>query len=390
MTGKPLALVLMGGLGIIAAAVALLVRRRAAAPIEASPERTTPNLGSDTILGSGERAHVVGASAGSSVPQEPPELCAARDQAHHQLQVLSFGKLFATLPAGVLQGSVAAPGLAPESHRVVAAIRTTLAGIVERPNYAPRRPLLLPKLMQAMNDDETSRRELARIIATDPALAGNLLRLANSPFYRIQREPVESLDRAIALLGLEGMRSLIASALLQPVFRISGGLFLQFGEITWEHTLHSASAAEAHAAVLEHSDPFAAQLLALILGLATIVVFRVSTDEFLAHQLSPSAALLGALIDAEAATVARRIAASWELSERIDTALADQLAVAGQPMSRLGRALQMGRFLGALALLQARGLLSEEEAQAAIRTAGQQAEACLRIFSRLRGLPASV
>jgi HD-like signal output (HDOD) protein len=282
------------------------------------------------------------------------------------------------------EAAAAGPGgnTGADHEAATAAVRQTLLEIVERPNYAPRRPLLLPKLMQAMNDNEVSRRELARIIATDPALAGSLLRLANSPFYRLQPEPVESLDRAIALLGLEGMRSLISAALLQPVFRISGGMFLQFAEISWEHTLYSGAAAETHAAVLENADPFAAQLLALIMGLATIVVFRVATDEFLARKLRPNPTALAALIDLECAPVGRRIAASWELSERMDTALAEQSSTAA-PASALGRSLQLGRFIGALTLLHAHGAMDEEQVLAALKSGGARSEAYARIWSRL-------
>ena len=328
---------------------------------------------------------------------EPAELRAARLAAMQALQALAFSAPLAPAPgeARPRAASAAATTLTTSSpteadpEAGIAAIRRTLLEIVERPNYAPRRPLLLPKLMQAMNDDEVSRRELSQIIATDPALAGSLLRLANSPFYRLQPEPIESLDRAIAVLGLEGMRSLISAALMQPVFRISGGMFLQFGEITWEHTLYAAAAAEAHAAVLENADPFAGQLLALIVGLATIVVFRVATDEYLARKLRPTAIELGALIDLECAPVARRIAASWELSERIDVALAEQSLGGTLPTTALGRSLQLGRFIGALTLLRIHGVMDEDQVMAALKTGGARAEAYGRIFSRLAGAQAS-
>ncbi|HEX4051811.1 MAG TPA: HDOD domain-containing protein [Steroidobacteraceae bacterium] len=326
---------------------------------------------------------------------EPPELRSARLAAQQALQTLAFSASLSPAPGAArprpaatttpeVASAAATLGNTDADHEAAAAaIRQTLLEVVERPNYAPRRPLLLPKLMQAMNDNEVSRRELARIIATDPALAGSLLRLANSPFYRLQPDPVESLDRAIALLGLEGMRSLIAAALLQPVFRISGGTFLQFAEITWEHTLYSGAAAEAHAAVLENTDPFAAQLLALIMGLATIVVFRVATDEFLARKLRPNPNALGALIELESAQVGRRIAASWELSERMDTALTEQAATAAPPASALGRSLQLGRFIGALTLLHAHGVMDEEQVMAALKSGGARGEAYGRIWSRL-------
>jgi HD-like signal output (HDOD) protein len=266
-------------------------------------------------------------------------------------------------------------------------LRARLAQMAEQPNYAPRRPMLLPRLIQAMRDDEVSRRELALIITSDPVLAGNLVRLANSPMYRRGGDPIESLDRAMAVIGSEGMRSLTAAALLQPVFRISGRHFERFGEITWEHTFLAASAAETHAAVVESSDPFAAQLLGLILGLAAIVVFRVATDFYLEHGQDPKASTIAGLIDIEIVPVARQIAASWELSARMDAALADQAAARGSPMSSLGHSLLFGRFAGALAMLRARALIDDETVDAALRTIGPDADAFTRIWGSLAATP---
>jgi HD-like signal output (HDOD) protein len=265
-----------------------------------------------------------------------------------------------------------------------AAVAATLTNIVDKPNYAPRRPMQLPKLLQAINDETASRGALSQIIAGDPALAGNLLRLANSPFYRHSPDPIESLDRAVAMLGIEGLRSMIAAALMQPVFRISGGGFAQFGDVTWEHSLYGASAAETHASMVDSADPFAAQLLALILGLATIVVFTVARDAFLAQQRKPDAAYIAALIDAHTIGVARQVAASWELSERIDTALAEQLAL---PTSPLGRALHFGTFIGALAVLRARGAINDEVALEVLKSAGPATNAAERVWTRLGFMP---
>jgi HD-like signal output (HDOD) protein len=267
---------------------------------------------------------------------------------------------------------------------ISAQIAATLANIADRPNYAPRRPMQLPKLMRAINDESASRGELSQIIAGDPALAGNLLRLANSPFYRHSAEPIESLDRAVAMLGIEGLRSMIAAALLQPVFRISGGTFAQFGEVTWEHSLYAASAAEGDATLVENADPFAAQLLTLVVGLATIVVFTVAQDAFLAQQRAPQATTIARLIDAHAISVARQIAASWELSERIDSALAEQHDQQAAPASALGRCLRFGEFIGALAVLRTRGVIDDQTAHAVLQSAETATGANERIWTRLR------
>lgn len=269
------------------------------------------------------------------------------------------------------------------SGDIYVTVGALLKNIVDKPNYAPRRPMQLPKLMRAINDETASRREFSQIIAGDPALAGNLLRLANSPFYRHSAQAVESLDRAVDMLGTEGLRSMIAAALLQPVFRISGGSYALFGEVTWEYSLYSAAAAEGDAALVEDADPFAAQLLALIMGLATIVIFSVAQDEFMTRQRAPEAAMIAALIDAYAVSVARQIAASWELSERIDTALAEQLETQAAPATALGRCLQFGQFIGALAVLRARSVIDDQTAQAVLQSVETSTGANERIWMRL-------
>jgi HD-like signal output (HDOD) protein len=277
------------------------------------------------------------------------------------------------------------------TDELCASIAATLRNICDKPNYAPRRPMQLPKLLQAINDETASRGAMSQIIAGDPALAGNLLRLANSPFYRHSPDPIESLDRAVAMLGIEGLRSMIAAALMQPVFRISGGGFAQFGEVTWEHSVYAAGAAETHASMIDSADPFAAQLLALIMGLATIVVFSVARDAALARQKKPDAPTIAALIDAHAVNVARQVAASWELSERIDTALAEQQSSPGAlpepPRTPLGRALRFGSFLGALAVLRARRAVDDQTALQVLESTGPAHPAAQRVWTRLGFMP---
>jgi HD-like signal output (HDOD) protein len=368
------------GFAVVLAAIALSwprMRRPAGEQTDAQTVAVEAQADTDAPASAQPEAGPTAADTSESeTEQQSPMLQETAAELMRRVYAIAFGKPV----AGAGEGAI-------EEAEIAASIHRMLAGIADKPNYAPRRPLLLPKLMQAMHDDEVSRRELARIIGTDPALAGALLRLANSPFYRIRPEPVESLDRAIALLGLEGMRSLIAAALMQPVFRSSGGVFAKFGEVTWEHTLYSANAAEAHAAVLENSDPFAAQLLSLVMGLATMVLFRVATDEYLSRRRPPSTALIAGLLESETPTLARQIASSWQLSERIDSALAEQeqSPAAPTPRTALGRSLEAGRFLGALAVLHARNTLDEDDVKAAL-TCTPAAGAYERIWNRLRAM----
>ncbi len=247
---------------------------------------------------------------------------------------------------------------------VVAASVALLARIESQPRYAPRRPELLPQLMKAIDTGRASLNALSRLIAQDPALAANLLRMANGPVYRTQKWPIESIERAATLIGTNGIRSLAAAAMLQPVLESDDSVFGKFPEIIWEHTLYSAAAAEAHAALIENADPFAAQMLGLLQGLGSIIVVRVLRDEYAARpHVVPDAGVAAALLDAWAGSTARRIAESWGLSGRIVDALHDQLLeTTPEQLSPLGRSLRFGRVTAALLMLSLRGRLEPRQA----------------------------
>ena len=274
----------------------------------------------------------------------------------------------------------------PSAHdEIVAATSDVLHSASTEDRYTPRRPSMLPQLLRAVNDEDVSRRELVAIISRDPSLVGNLLKMANSPFYRVNSQAVESIDRAVVILGNDGIRSLIAAALTQPVFQIRGGDFPKFPEIAWEHTFRTASATVTHAAIVEKSDPFAAQLLGLVHGMAAIVVFRVVFDQYEARpRFKANAAVIASLLDAQTAGVARRIAGSWGLSDRILEALDDQTpGTAAEKLTPMGRSLEFGRVASALAVLHMNGALDDVTAQVSLPVAGMPALELTRLWSRL-------
>lgn len=270
-----------------------------------------------------------------------------------------------------------------DADKFIARVRERLTTVVSQPKYMPRKPMLLPELMRAINDDATSRSELTGIIARDPALAGDLLKLANSGFYRTSPQPVESLERAVALLGTNGIRSLISVAILQPVFRVPAGAFARFPDVIWDHASRSAVSAEIYASIIDSSDPFAAQLLGLLMGLGAIVVFRVASDVASDRSEPPSAATLAALLATDTASVAASIAHHWGLSDRFPQALLHQLDAEAAERDALARALRFGQTLGALAVLTAHHRIDTDSAKAVMRARGCSDHHFDRIWQRL-------
>jgi len=273
----------------------------------------------------------------------------------------------------------------PEHAPVFQAVAQILERIEARPEYIPRRPTLLPKLLATVNDPQAAMVEISRIIAQDPALTGNLLRIANSPIYRVSSLPVESIDRAVTLVGVQGIRSIIATALLQPVMSGGSGTFSRFPELAWEHTLYSASAAEMHTVQIEKSEPFVSQLVGLLYGLAAIVVFRIVRDQFAAHpHLSPTPGSVARMLESWVAPTAGRIAVSWELPERVQYALESQtLAAELQMENSLGRSLKFGRVAGSVIVLCRVGRMSEAEARAVMVAGDTRRRDVERLWDRL-------
>jgi HD-like signal output (HDOD) protein len=260
----------------------------------------------------------------------------------------------------------------PEHDRIVASALTAIGDAATQRKYAPRRPNLLPQLMRAVADEDVTRRELVAIIARDPSLVGSLLKMANSAYYRVTPRPIESIDRAIVMLGSDGLRSLIATALIQPIFEVSmAGAFPRFPEVVWQHALLSAHAAIPHAAIVERVDQFAAELLCLVSGLAEIVLFRAAMDHYAnsSKKGQPAPIVMASLLASQSATFAWQIGASWELSEHMLIALEEQM-VPSDPTTALGRSLHFGRCAGALAVLRTHSIIDDDTARISLPEAG--------------------
>jgi HD-like signal output (HDOD) protein len=349
--------------------LASLVVAAAAVGVRPSLRRAWGSGG--TVTGRPVEVEVVAEVVAEVVPELPPDLPEPPVLQAASVQILDPAEILRRLRELELGISELGQPL-PEHDHIVAAALAAIGDAAKQRRYSPRRPNLLPQLMRAINDEDVSRRELSALIARDPALVGGLLKMANSAFYRVSYRQVETIERAIVMLGSDGLRSLVAAALMQPIFQVSSaGKFQRFPEIVWEHALRSAHAAIPHAALVERADAFAAELLCLISGLAEIVLFRAAMDHYATsspHRL-PDPAVIASLLDSQSATVALQLGADWELSELMLAALQEQM-VASEPTTPLGRSLRFGRCAGALAVLHTNSVIDDATVRLSLPEAG--------------------
>ena len=269
-----------------------------------------------------------------SLPASPSDV-EVRTDAHQELSSSDWAG-----PLLRLARLDAAASFSPEEGApIIASARRALKRFADDPQRLPRRPQLLPQLLSTLNDSDASSRDIAAVIARDPALAANLLKLANSALYRRHEAAVESLDRAVAMVGVEGLRHLVAVALMQPVMRVEGGAFGRLPDLIWDHTQRTSLIAAQAVRSGGREDVFAAQLLGLLQGLGAIVVVQVLRDTCLASSALPDTGAVSHLLRRWSPRIGRAVAREWDLSARLIQALDEQGAEDIAAMGALARAL---------------------------------------------------
>jgi len=281
-----------------------------------------------------------------------------------------------------------APGqqVTPEHAQIRETVLRALQAEKLDEKYFPRRPTLMPQLLRAMKDPDVGVGALGSIIAQDPVLAGDTLRLANTSFYRISSKPVDTIQRAIVICGTDGLQSLVATALMQPVFRATDSNFPRFPALLWERTARASRAAELYAAKARREDRFEAQLVTLLNALGPLVVYRATLDAYArVSQLSPSAELCVTLIGSLGQKMSQRIAQQWQSSARLVAALEPATQDDSTATDRsLTQALYFGELLGTLSLLSAENELSSTEATQLALDAGLPQDLVVSILERLQ------
>lgn len=96
-------------------------------------------------------------------------------------------------------------------------------------------PDIFHEIVEAVKSPKTSAMSIAEIIGKDPGLASKLLRLVNSAFYGFESR-VDTLDRAVAIVGTEQIANLAMGMSVISVFKGIPPDFVDMHSF-WEHSL---------------------------------------------------------------------------------------------------------------------------------------------------------
>lgn len=113
----------------------------------------------------------------------------------------------------------------------------------------PSIPRVVALLMLELDKDESDLRRITQLISTDPALTARLLQLANSAFFHLERR-VNGVAEALAVLGLNHVRTLVSAAAVGGAFRGVAGINLQQ---FWRYSLDTAKVSRILAGVVRQN-----------------------------------------------------------------------------------------------------------------------------------------
>ncbi len=238
--------------------------------------------------------------------------------------------------------------------------------------YFPRRPMIIPKLLRAVNNEESTKKDLVEVIGQDPILTGELLRVANSPFFRISEEPVDSIGRAVVILGIDGLKSLASTLAMLPIIQMKISYFPEFSKNIWMEAVKAALASQAYARKTRSCDSFTAHLLGLLGSIGHIVIFKMLLDVYKDFSgLHPEVDVLCVLRRQHADGVTAAVVREWGMSDGFVGILEDyQKKIPVNDMKPLGRALYYGHLCATLHMNFAAGIYSEEEVRSVVANQG--------------------
>jgi putative nucleotidyltransferase with HDIG domain len=122
----------------------------------------------------------------------------------------------------------------------------------------PSLPTVAVKALELINSDSSSVDELEKIISRDQSFSARLLRIANSPYYGMNRR-IDTISSGVMLIGFNTMKSLVVAASLKDMHRKFG----LFEQKLWEHSLGVSVASS----ILARASKLAPPEEALVAGL---------------------------------------------------------------------------------------------------------------------------
>lgn len=178
----------------------------------------------------------------------------------------------------------------------------------------PSLPEVALQVRKLVNDPNTSARQVARVLGTDPALSARLLKVVNSTVFR-GRERIEDVQGAVARLGTAQLRNLITTLVMQQLYQAKGTKHSrQRLKALWAHSAKVAALSYVIARRCTQLQPDQAMLAGLIHDIGVLPILRRAESY---PQLIADPAALDEVVKHLHTMIGPLILAEWDFSPEL-------------------------------------------------------------------------
>ncbi len=205
---------------------------------------------------------------------------------------------------------------------------TTAARLIKKYKRGNTLPHIVTRLAQLINDEDSTLRDFEEIISLDPALVGRLLTLVNSSYYGLVHK-VDSVSRAIALLGMKNLHNIAVTDALKGMFRSKKCNATFSHDRLWIHCAATGICSKMVAERIFSINGDDAYLAGILHDIGLIVEWQEAEKKFLEvyNQLQPDGPSIIELeqeyIGTDHCEIGYLLAGEWQMSESLCEAIRD-------------------------------------------------------------------
>lgn len=158
-------------------------------------------------------------------------------------------------------------------------IPPVVRGCLRNVRHVHTLPVLTAKVLTMGNDPNLTAADITKVINVDPALCMRILRIANSSFYGFSFQ-IETIHRAVVLLGLSAVKNIVIAAGLSKLFRIDQLRPHFDAQELWLHSVAVATIARSIAKKTKTASAEEAFLAGLIHDVGVVIEIQACWPEF--------------------------------------------------------------------------------------------------------------
>jgi putative nucleotidyltransferase with HDIG domain len=143
--------------------------------------------------------------------------------------------------------------------------------------FLPPIPIVMSELLAALDDEDVEMNALSRIISKDPSMSMNVLKIANSAFYRLPYK-VATVEHAVKMLGMKEITMICLACgtyrALMPARNVQTFSFDDF----WKHSVATGVIARKICRELKVGDKNIIYFLGLLHDVGKVILDRFAHD----------------------------------------------------------------------------------------------------------------